>query len=380
MMVLLPTRTNKAVANLQEKIMIIRSILVTLVAPMQNHIANGGEKLLGNASSIKCRPDGRVYISGQMQRHALFSALDRLNHAEVVDADLKLKSAPEDSENVDEKERTRLKALAQTYVSNADGVTNILERDLRGDLGGYLLTNKGDYSGRRTAPLSATPAVAIAPSKVGRDLTLRIKENPNKYVESKVFDAMSVEEKKVHSRMDQALATKEFSQSDDMAMNFFLDISEIGIRKSHTYETDFHLQTHYHKFCDGPERLRRAQLALEATASLTDYANQARNATSGEPQKVLIVFDSKLSRKAARYFTTDNEVECTNILAGLQARGATCFLGDDTQGETSVDAAYTQAMQFLTDDDNSLYDPAPHIEKTTTTEEFQKQGRAADAT
>lgn len=59
----------------------IKGILVTALAPFENHIANGGEKLLGNASSIKRRPDGRVYVSGQMQRHVLFSAIDRLNLA-----------------------------------------------------------------------------------------------------------------------------------------------------------------------------------------------------------------------------------------------------------------------------------------------------------
>ena len=340
--------------------MIIRSILVTLVAPMQNHIANGGEKLLGNASSIKRRPDGKVYISGQMQRHALFSALDRLNHAQQIENEV----APDE----------------QTYVSNADGVTNRLETDLRADLGGYLLTNKGDYSGRRTAPLSATPAVALKSSEIGRDLTLRIKENPNKVVDAKAFDALSDEQKKSHSRMEQALATKEFSQDDDMVMNFFLDISEVGIRKSHTYETDFHLRTDYYKFCDAAERLRRAQLALDATASLTDYANQARNATSGEPQKVLIVFDSRLSRKAARYFTCDNETERANILDGLDARGAVYFVGDDTQGETSVDAAYAQATEFLNSQENTLYDPAPHVEDITTTAAFEQLGRATPAT
>ena len=40
----------------------IKGILVSIVVPMDNHIANGGEKLLGNASSIKRRNDGKVYI------------------------------------------------------------------------------------------------------------------------------------------------------------------------------------------------------------------------------------------------------------------------------------------------------------------------------
>jgi CRISPR-associated protein Cst2 len=121
----------------------IKGILVTLLAPMSDHIANGGEKVLGNASSIKRRPDGRVYISGQMQRHALFSAIERLN---LSDGD-----------------------RADTYVSNGDGVTTVVERDLRADLGGFLQTQKETYSGRRTAPLSATPAVALEPSETGRD-------------------------------------------------------------------------------------------------------------------------------------------------------------------------------------------------------------------
>ena len=46
--------------------MVIKGILVSSLAPFENHMANNGEKLLGNASSIKRRPDGCVYISGQM--------------------------------------------------------------------------------------------------------------------------------------------------------------------------------------------------------------------------------------------------------------------------------------------------------------------------
>ena len=58
-------------------------------------------------------------------------------------------------------------------------------------------------------------------------------------------------------------------------------------------------------------------MALESSAFLTDYANNARNATSAEPQQVLIVFDTRLSRKASRYFRA-GEPERRNILAELQ--------------------------------------------------------------
>jgi CRISPR-associated protein Cst2 len=118
----------------------ISGILVSLVAPFDYHMANGGEKLLGNASSIKRTPDGKVYVSGQMQRHALFSAMSRLNEADPN--------------------------KAKTYVSNGDGISNHIEVDLRADMGGFMHPSRGDYSGRRTAPLTATMAVALEESKI----------------------------------------------------------------------------------------------------------------------------------------------------------------------------------------------------------------------
>ncbi|MDX2245603.1 MAG: type I-PGING CRISPR-associated protein Cas7/Csp1 [Bacteroidia bacterium] len=297
----------------------IKGILISTIAVFENHIANGGEKLLGNASSIKRRPDGKVYVSGQMQRHVLFSAIDRLN---------------QDDEN-----------RADTFVSNGDGVSNQVEVDIRSDMGGFMHPSKGDYSGRRTAPLSVTPAVAIEQSNVGRDLLIRIKQNSNE------------------SEQKQALATREFSEHDLMSMNFFLDISALGISKAFEYKDEFHIKTEYFKHVKEAERRRRVELFIEATRSMTDYANQARNAISGEPQKVLIVFDDKLSRKAARYFT-GGEVEKKNILDELDARGSKYFLGDDTSGETSVFQAYKNALNFL--EESTLFDPTDGDEHVKT--------------
>lgn len=306
----------------------IKGILVTLLAPMNDHIANGGEKILGNASSIKQRPDGRVYISGQKQRHALFSAIERLNFSD-------------NNRN-------------GTYVSNGDGTTTIIEKDLRADLGGFLQTKKESYSGRRTAPLTATPAVALEPSEVGRDLLIRLKVNTG-------------------GDREQALATREYSQDDVMLMNFFIDIGAVSIRKDFTYENEMHLQTNYHKHVTEDERKRRVKLALEATNSLTDYANNARNATTGEPQKVLIVFDTKLSRKAARYFTAE-EPERQNILRELKKRGAICYFGDDTLSDgDSVFDAYEKAFQFL--NENTLFDPTGGATPITT-EEYEHRTKS----
>jgi CRISPR-associated protein Cst2 len=305
----------------------IKGILVSALAPFENHIANGGEKLLGNASSIKRRPDGRVYVSGQMQRHVLFSAIDRINESD--------------------------EAKGETFVSNGDGISNLIEKDLRADMGGFMHPSKGDYSGRRTAPLSVTPAVAKEASEVGRDLLVRLR--------------LSEED----DAKDQALATKEFSQSDLMHMNFFLDISSLGISKAFKYEKSFNIGKKYFKHTKETERLRRTRLFLEATKSMNDYANQARNAVSGEPQEVLIVFDTVLSRKASRYFTADQK-ERDNILAELNERNAKYFLGDD-KSEKSVSKAYKSALEFLHDNNNSLYDPSNGANPVSFSEAFGRE-------
>lgn len=311
----------------------IKGILITMLAPMENHIANGGEKLLGNASSIKRRPDGKVYISGQMQRHVLFSAIDRLNQ--------------DDAEKGD------------TYVSNGDGIGNAIEVDLRADLGGFMHPSKGDYSGRRTAPLSVTPAVALDPSEIGRDLLIRLKTNVKG---KKVYQNGYVISDEGESA-DQALATREFSQGDIMHMNFHLDVNGLGVSKVFHYESNFSIGSEYIQHITNAERLRRVKLYIEATKMMNDYANQARNSVSGEPQQVLIVFDTKMSRKASRYFVA-GDTEKKNILEELTARGAHYIIGDDTQGEKSVAQAYTDALDYL--NSNSLYNPCGANAQTKT--------------
>lgn len=320
----------------------IKGILVTLVAPFENHIANGGEKLLGNASSIKRRPDGRAYVSGQMQRHVLFSTINRLNE---VDAN-----------------------KGETFVSNGDGISPFIEKDLRSDMGGFMHPSKGDYSGRRTAPISVTPAVAIDKSDVGRDLLVRIKVNvkgekayQDGYIQRADNDA--------EDETKQALATKEYSEYDLMHMNFFLDVNALSISKAFKYEGGFNIGTKYFKHADDIERLRRARLYLEGTRYMNDYASQARNAVSGEPQKVLIVFDPALGRKASRYFVAE-EQEQKNILAELNAKGAKYFLGDD-KTEKSVQKAYDEALVFL--NTNTLFDPSNGGKTVTFQEAFGRE-------
>lgn len=314
----------------------IKGILVSILAPMENHIANGGDKLLGNASSIKRRNDGRVYVSGQMQRHVLFSAINRLN---IDDSD-----------------------KGDTYVSNGDGIGNALEVDLRADMGGFMHPSAGSYSGRRTAPLSVTPAVAVKESRITRDLLVRLKVDP-------ATDAR-----------DQALATKEQSDSDIMLMNFFLDVTNLSITKKFTYDKGFHVQTEYVKHVNETERKRRVKLFLEGTRSMIDYANEARNASTGEPQKVLIVFDTKMSRKACRYFDDSeiSEAQKKNIIEELKSRGAFYIVGDDTTEEISVDKAYKDTFDEL--ENSTLFDPCDGDDNIKTFSEAFRQANNVDET
>ena len=118
------------------------------------------------------------------------------------------------------------------------------------------------------------------------------------------------------------------------------------------YENSFNIETQYFKHADDDERKRRVRLYLEATKSMNDYASQARNAVSGEPKKVLIIFDTILSRKASRYFVAGDQ-ERKNILDELNNRGAVCFFGDDTT-ENSVYKAYNKAIEFLQNSENLI--------------------------
>ncbi|MCS4172832.1 DevR family CRISPR-associated autoregulator [Salinibacter ruber] len=288
----------------------IESILVASVAPMEMHRANSGQNELGNASAIKRRPDGRVYISGQMQRHALFEAISRLNESDP--------EAPDD-----------------TYVSNGDATTFMVEKDLRADLGGFMITDIEGEPGRRTAPISATPAVAKEESNTVRDLLLRLDQSGGS---------------------DPVPVTQELSQQDQMRSAFHLDCSSLSTSERYEYKPTedgnrgLHVGTETVRHVPSEERERRARLFVEATRYLNAYASQARNATTGEPQKVFITLDTRLSRKGARYFAMD-DTEQERLRSELDERGAVYFEGDDTDEEApSVRSAYENALNTLSDE------------------------------
>lgn len=308
--------------------MTIKGILVTSVAEMDMHRANSGQNQLGNATALKRRPDGRVYISGQMQRHALFSAIDRLNDN------------------------------SETYVSNGDGTSYQIETDLRADLGGFFLTEVPGEAGRRTSPVSATPAVALEESNTVRDMLLRLSSQDD----------------------DQNIATMELSERDQMCAALSLDCTALSVSKRHTYEAEatdkgIHVDTDLIQHVPDDERRRRARLFLQASRFMTDYASQARNATTAEPQRVFIVLDPVLSRKAARYFRVSG-AERANIRKELDARDALYFEGDDTTDDgTAVFEAFDAALDALDAHDlaGGGNEVLPYAETFTAMEEFRDE-------
>jgi CRISPR-associated protein Cst2 len=286
--------------------MSIKNILVVTESVMDMHRANNGQNQLGNATSIKRRPDGRVYISGQMQRHAFFEALRELDESD------------------------------ETYVSPGTATTHKVEEDLRADLGGFMQT---DFSGlgdaaRRTAPLSASPAVAAEESETLRDLLLQIKSDSD----------------------SQNLATMEMSQEDVMHAAWSLDCTRLS--STTRYEiaplTDsdnsrgVRIGEEQVMHASPEERQRRAELMLKATRFVNAHASQARNLSSQEPRRVLIVLDTVLSRKGARYFQM-SEAEQEAFIEEVESRGAKVFFGDDSR-DTTVENAYSSALQALRTD------------------------------
>ena len=274
---------------------------------MEMHRANSGQNELGNVSAIKCRPDDRVYISGQMQRHALFEAIKYLN-------------------------RTDPEAPDGTFVSNGDATTFLVEKDLRADLGGFLITDIDGEPGRRTGPVSATPAVALDESTTVRDLLLRLDQSGD---------------------AEPTPVTQELSQEDQMRSAFHLDCTALSTSQRYTYEPTsedgrgLHVGTEHVRHVSPEERERRARLFLEATRMLSDYASQARNAVTGEPQRVFIALDSRLSRKGARYFAM-GDTERERLRAELDERNAFYVEGDDRDPEAkSVREAYGEALDQL---------------------------------
>lgn len=280
----------------------IKNIVVTGRSDMDMHRSNSGENKLGNESAIKKRSDGRVYISGQMVRHAFFQALKRVDGSD------------------------------DTFVSNGDGTTYQIERDLRSDIGGFMLPGINGDAGRRSSPLDAVPAVAEQPSDTISDLLLRL----NRESEGNNLD-------------DHNIVKQEVSEEDTMYFGLELNLLRLSTTERFSYDSEMHVETEVVRHCTSGEKKRRALLFLEAANKLNNFSSQARNASDLEPFEVLIVLDTKISGKPLKFFkhnTTENEKDV--ILNDLDSRGSEWFYGNDREeDEDDVREVFQKASKVL---------------------------------
>lgn len=286
----------------------IKSITICSRSHFDNHRANGGDKRLGNESTVKKLNDGRCYISGQKVRFSMVSSMRDLNNR------------------------------SDYFFSNGDGISTSIENDIRADLFGFMNTQgQGTFSLKRVSPVSVTPAIAEKPSSTNRDLLIRIQNN-----------------KEAAENKRQALVHADFSESDDFVFNFHLEVGKVGTVEDYEYDdNNQHLETSYDQVISDEEKRRRIQLFINSTRYLVNFASQSRNAVSAEPFEVFISFDTVNSRKAIHYFSNKFRDEQLsqfrkNLVREIGNRGGKHFYGNDFE-EHSVGDAYEQALEFATE-------------------------------
>jgi CRISPR-associated protein Cst2 len=318
------TKLSTKTKHVAQPIKKFRSITIASEFRAENHIANGGDGITTNMSSVKVDGFGRSYISGGRCRTALAMAIDSLN----------------DDPN--------------TYVSNGDGVSGNIVTDLRSDLFGFMNPAEGGMSGRRNSPITCNPATAQEPSTLYTDLFTRNSKDPDNGKDKVKLDEVTGKNKSSNRQM---LGHRQVSNMDMMTVTFALDLRMIGNQEVPKYEKGKHLSTSLVSKIEDNEKLRRMSLFVDGTRNLS-FSNQARNAFCAEPERVLIVLDPKLSRKAERFWrsnTTNKWRE--NFLAELEERNAIYFIGDDSSDDhMSVNQAYSAAFEVLSaNPDNFIF-------------------------
>ena len=149
----------------------------------------------------------------------------------------------------------------------------------------------------------------------------------------------------------------EFFTSALMNGSFGVEVGRVGGELYPIYRDQTHVGYDYIKAVDDAGHRARIKLFLEATQHLSAYSSQARNATGGTPQRVLLVLDPILSRKALRYWeSATTAIERKRIVAELEGRGAEVIFGDDTdESQLSIAEAYKKAQEILST--RALYRP-----------------------
>lgn len=308
------------VKKLSEK---FRSITVAIEFRAENHIANGGDGITTNMSSVKVDGLDRAYIGGGRCRTALAMGIDSINDD------------------------------PSTYVSNGDGVSGDIAKDIRSDLFGFMNPESGGMANRRTSPITCNPATSQEKSIIYTDVFTRNSQDPN----NEKGDRDNTTGKNTNPNR-QMYGHRQVSNLDMMTITFGLDIRIVGNVEVPKYLDGKHLSTSLISKIHDSEKIRRMGLFIDGTRNLS-FSNQARNAFCAEPERVLIVFDSRLSRKSEKFWkitTTDKWRK--NFLTELEDRNAIYFIGDDYDDvQMSVNQTYSAALEMLNANPNRFLFP-----------------------
>ena len=265
---------------------------------------NAGEGGGGNVTELKTYDNGRKpYASGQSVRHALREAIHRNN----PDAFLCVPETP---------------------------CTKVEECWLC-DLFGFLNPKSGEGFDRRWSPIKATPALGQIASDVVTDLLIR----------------MSDKEKEDKQTSDQRIAYVQI-MANVYRIGLSLDVANIGKvitpiydgkGKNATFngwETTVEIEQE--------EKIERTVAVLEAIGGISDFAKQARNATSLAPDIFIASTHTRYSHRTLRALELDDDGNVNTetlrvILQDLEDDGAKLFCGF-TPGVVENDEALTQVL------------------------------------
>ncbi len=283
---------------------------VTLVWLSKTDLSNlnAGEGGGGNVTELKTYNSdsgSKPYASGQSVRHALREAIERNNPG----------------------------VFLCTPESPCCDVINCWLCDLFG----FLDPKPGQGSNRRWSPIKATPALGQIASEIVTDLLIRMsdKPKPGDEAESPAESEVDVEEMEddkaeTTASTDQRIAYVQI-MSNVYRTGLSLDVANIG----KVIEINHDNGKVNRKIVDNipvEERKNRATAVLDAIGGITDFAKQARNATSLSPDIFIASTHSRYSHRTLRALECDDDGKVKTdtlkvILQDLKDDGATLFFG-----------------------------------------------------
>jgi CRISPR-associated protein Cst2 len=297
---------------------------------------NAGEGGGGNVTELKTYDNGRKpYASGQSVRHAIRQAVDRNNQG--------------------------------VFECTPESPCGNVKECWLCDMFGYLNPKLGEGFDRRWSPIKVTPALGQIASEIVTDMLIRMSDKTKsdgkpESVKEETLIQMDDEsendeekEEKVGSK-DQRIAYVQI-MSNVYRIGLSLDVANLGKVIKPIYEGKGKDQKFRgweivkDKSIDSEERKNRAIALLYAIGGITDFAKQARNATSLSPDVFIAGMHPRYSHRILRALALDdkgnvNPDELRVILQDLQDDGVKLFFGFTPQVVTNEAVLISTVKEF----------------------------------